>query len=203
MKITRIERIGKKKDKYLIYIDGERSFSIREEDYFKLNLYEKKEVTQEELELIRNDILYNSARSAAIRYVSLMLRCESEVRNKLKTDGYEQSTIDKVIEDLKSLGYINDKLYAQKYVYDRMKLKPKSKRLLRFELQKRGISTEDIEEVLSDFKMNEQDIIESLIKRKFGKYDLNDPKIYKRAFSFLVYRGFNTELINEVLNKMK
>jgi regulatory protein len=202
MKITQIERIGPKKDKYLIYIDDERSFSIREEDYLRLNLYEKKEITNEELEFIRANILYTSARSEAIKYVSLILRCENEIRNKLKNRGYDQHTINSVVSDLKSLGYINDKLYTQKYVYDRMKLKPRSKKLLKFELQKKGVSNEDIDEVLSNWKMDEEDVIENLIKRKFGKYDLNDPKVFKRAYSFLAYRGFSKETINSALKKM-
>lgn len=202
MEITQIERTGRKGDKYLVYIDGERSFIIHAEDYFKLNLYDKKKITKEEIEFIKTNVLYSSAKSKAIRYVSLTLRCEGQVRNKLSMEGYDTEVIDRVIEELKSLGYINDKMYVQKYLYDRIKLKPKSKKLLRYELQKKGVSLEDIDEVLSNWKMNEQDIVEGLIKRKFGKYDLNNPKIIKRVYSFLRHRGFSIEIINDALNNL-
>jgi regulatory protein len=202
MEITQIERIGRKGDRYLVYIDGERTFTIHAEDYFKLNLYEKKKITKEEIEFIKTNIIYSSAKSKATRYVSFTLRCEGQIRNKLKLEGYDIEVIDRVIEDLKSLGYINDKMYVQKYLYDRIKLKPKSKKLLRYELQKKGVSLEDIDEVLSSWKMNEQDVVEGLIKKKFGKYDLSNPKIIKRVYSFLGHRGFSTEIINDALNNM-
>ena len=106
------------------------------------------------------------------------------------------------IEELKSMGYLNDMIYAQKFVYERIKLKPKSKKALSFELKSKGISEDIIETVLNDIDYDEDVVIERLLRKRFRKYDLADSKITKKAYSFLMHRGFNFEDIKRVINKI-
>jgi len=166
-------------------------------------LYEKKDITTDEIEYIKNTVNFLSAKEKAVKYLSLKLHCEKEVRKKLKDDGYENSVIQSVIAELVSMGYINDKIYARKYAYDRSKLKPISRKLLRRELQAKGINKEIIDEVLADWEVDDAAIAESLVKRRFSKYDLSDEKIIKRIYSFLSYRGFSLEIIENIINKYK
>ncbi|HOA55615.1 MAG: RecX family transcriptional regulator [Acetivibrionales bacterium] len=201
MVITSIERSRKHKDKLSVFIDGKFSFTISEEDYLSLNLYEKSEITEETIEYIKNTVNFQKAKARAVRYLSLKIRTEQEVRDKLKSDGYDRECISRVIEELKAIGYINNKLYAQKYVFDRSKLKPMSKRMLKNKLLSKGIPEETADEVLGDWKFEDSDVARSLIKRKFGKYDLNDEKIKKKAYMFLAHRGFDSYTIREVLRE--
>ncbi|HHW48490.1 MAG TPA: regulatory protein RecX [Clostridiaceae bacterium] len=203
MKITAIERNKKNKDRFTVFVDNQPSFTISEEDYLSLNLYEEREITDDEIDYIKNEVNFRRAKSAAVKYLSMKLRNEKEVYLKLLNEGYDSKTADRVVEELKSLGYINDKLYVQKYIFDRSKLKPKSKRLLKLELLNKGIREEDIDEVMADWKPDESVIAENLARKKFGKYDLRDEKIVKRIISFLHHRGFSYEMINEVIRKIK
>ncbi|HEX2944552.1 MAG TPA: regulatory protein RecX [Clostridia bacterium] len=199
MKITSAEKNKKYKDKLSIYVDGKFSFTISEEDYISLNLYEEQELTQETIDYIKNTLNYHEAKSRAVRYLSMKLRTEKEVRDKLSDEGYDDDCADKVVNELKAIGYINNQLYAQKYIFDRSKLKPISKRLMKKELVFRGISEETADEVLQDWKVEDSSVAESLLKRKFGKYDLNDKKILKKAMMFLTHRGFSSDTIREAL----
>ena len=201
MVITSIERSRKHKDKLSVFIDGKFSFTISEEDYLSLNLYEKSEITEETIEYIKNTVNFQKAKARAVRYLSLKIRTEQEVRDKLKSDGYDRECISRVIEELKAIGYINNQLYAQKYVFDRSKLKPMSKRMLKNKLLSKGIPEETADEVLGDWKFEDSDVARSLIKRKFGKYDLNDENIKKKAYMFLAHRGFDSHTIREVLRE--
>ena len=88
MVITSIERSRKHKDKLSVFIDGKFSFTISEEDYLSLNLYEKSEITEETIEYIKNTVNFQKAKARAVRYLSLKIRTEQEVRDKLKSDGY-------------------------------------------------------------------------------------------------------------------
>jgi regulatory protein len=203
MEITSVERNKRYKNRLSVYIDNNYSFSISEEDYICLNLYEKKEITQEELDNIKNNLIFRKAKSSALRYITSKLRSEKEVCTKLSQNGYTDDIIEKVVGELKSIGYINDELYAQKYIYDRSKLKPKSKKMLQFELKNRGISDEIIEGSLAEWKVDDSTLAESLIRRKFGKYNLNDEKIVRRVYAFLQHRGFSFEIINGALNKLR
>jgi regulatory protein len=202
MVITSVERNPKKKGTLGIYVDGQYGFSISEEDFLRLNLYEYKEITKDEINHIKNEINFRRAKSQAVRYLSSKLRSEKEIRIKLENDGFDDNAIDRAIGELKSLGYINDRLYVQKYIYDRSKLKPKSKKLIKLELAAKGISEDIINEELDDWKVDEVLVAEGLIKRKFGKYDLSDEKILKRIYSFLKHRGFSYEVSSQAVKAL-
>ena len=202
MEITSAERNKKNRYRMSIYIDDKFAFTIGEDDFLSMNLYERKEITTEELEYIKNTLNFRSAKVAAVRYLSMKLRTEKEVRQKLHEQGFDSENIESVVEELKGIGYINNKLYAQKFVFDRSKLKPKSKKLLKLELQSRGISSEIADEVLDDWKVDEAIVAEELVKRRFGKYDLQDETVLKKVYMFLNHRGYNRRLIEEVVNKL-
>jgi len=201
LEITSVERNRKYKDKLSVFIDGKFSFNISEDDYLSLNLYEKSEIDEKTIDYIKNTINFQEAKSRAVRYLSLRIRTEKEVRDKLRNEGYDRDCISRVIDELKAIGYINNQLYAQKYVYDRSKLKPMSKKMLKLEMMSKGIPEETAEEVLADWKAEDSDVARSLVKRKFGKYDLRDEKIMKKAYMFLAHRGFSRDTIKEVLRE--
>lgn len=203
MKITSVEKHKKNKDMLSVHVDNAYAFTIAEEDFIGMNLYEMSEITKHQIDHIKDTINFRAAKSAAIKYLSLRVRSEKEVRLKLDMECFDNSVIDTVIEDLKSMGYINDKIYTTKYIYDRSKLKPISKKLLKFELQKKGISEEVINEVLADWEIDEATIAEGLVKRKFGKYDLHDEAVIKKVYSFLLHRGFGYELIEQLVNRLR
>ncbi|MCX7711059.1 MAG: recombination regulator RecX [Clostridia bacterium] len=203
MEITAIERNKKNKDRMSVYIDGQYTFSISEEEFLRLHLYDKKDITAEEVDYIQNDLNFRNAKSTAIRFLSLKYRSEMETGVKLENEGFDNETIEKVLAELKSMGYINDKIYAQKYIFDRSKLKPKAKKMLRYELEAKGISQEILDEVLENWELDEASIAAGLIKKKFGKYDLDDEKILYKAKAFLHHRGFCFSIIEEAIRSMK
>lgn len=201
MKITSIEK-NRKNKRLSVYIDEKFAFTISEEDYLSLNLYENEELTEETVNYIKNTLNFREAKAKAVRYLALKLRTEQEVWSKLHSDGYEPECVDKVISELKAIGYINNKLYAQKYVFDRSKLKPLSKKMMKRELKARGIQEDIIDEVLEDWKVEDDVVAKGLLKRKFGKYDLDDEKVRRRAYMFLMHRGFSVSTVKEALKSM-
>jgi regulatory protein len=201
MMITSVKRNKKNKDRLSVFVDDEFAFSISEDDYLSLNLYEKSEIAEETIEYIKNTVNFNEAKARAVRYLSLQIRTEKEVRDKLESEGYNRECISRVIDELKAIGYINNELYAQKYVYDRSKLSPMSKRMMKLKLMSKGIPEETADEVLADWKAEDTDVARNLVRKKFGKYDLKDEKIINKAYRFLAHRGFNRDTIREVLRE--
>lgn len=199
LEITSTEKSKKNKDRLSVYVDGKFSFTISEDDYISMNLYENPVLSEEKINYIKNTLNFREAKAQAVRYLSMKLRTEQEVQVKLKDEGYDHTCIEQVLEELKSIGYINNKLYAQKYVFDRSKLKPLSKRLMMQELKSKGIPEDVADEVLNDWEIEDHVVAENLLKRKFGKYDLTDEKIRKKAYMFLLHRGFSHDTIAEAL----
>lgn len=201
MEITSVEKKGNNQNKFLVYIEGEYGFTISESDYLRLNLYEKKNITEDEIKYINNVINFSSAKKSAIKYLSRKYRSEKEVESKMNRDGFPKETVESVINELKSMGYINDRIYAQKYIFDRSKLKPKSRKMLKYELKNKGIKQHIIDEVLNESGIDNYAVAKGLVKKKFGKYDLTDEKIIKKACAFLKHRGFEYEIIVDVIKK--
>ena len=199
LKVTSIKKSTKKKGEYLIYVDGRFSFSVPEEEYFKMSLYEKKVLTEDEISHIKTEVLEKNARIKALRYITYKLRTEQETRNKLAAEKFPIDVIDSTINYLKSLGYINDELYVQKYLHDRKKLKPVSQKMLKYQLLKKGVNENIIDDALENYIVDEVFVAESLLKRKFGKYNLKEEKNKKKAYAFLSHRGFSLSIIKEAI----
>jgi regulatory protein len=202
MKITSVEKNKKQHNMLAVFIDNEFSFCIPEDIYLKLGLYEDRELNGDEILEIKRDIISACARECAVKFIQIKIRSVNDVREKLRFEGYDRELVEMVLEDLIALGYLNDRLYARKYVFDRKILKPKSKRMLRHELMSRGIDEEIIDDVLSELKIDDVTTAEGLVKRKFGKYDFNDEKLIRRIYYFLRQRGYGDEVIEEVIKKM-
>jgi regulatory protein len=203
LRVTAIKSNKTDKRKISVYIDDEFSFSINADDFLSLNFYEAKEIDEEDLRNIKDTVEFNEAKIKAVRYLSLKLHSKKEVRNKLKLDGFKDGIIQKVLEELTSMGYVDDKVFAGKYICDRSKLKPVSRKLLVYELQSKGISKEIIEEEFSECGTNDAEAAEIITRKRFGKSDFSDEKTDKKIQAFLNYRGFSRDIINEIIEKLK
>jgi len=185
-----------------IYINDVYAFSMPAEEYYRMNLYERTELSQEDINFINDEINAKLAKQMSIRMLALKDRSENEIKNKLTQQGFDNEVIDKTILQLKSMGYINDMLYTRKYISDRLKLKPKSKRALFFELKRKGISDDTIEEALDETQLDEPLLAYRLAKKKYGKYDVFELAIQRKIVSFLSHRGFSYDVIHETIKQM-
>ncbi|HZK27948.1 MAG TPA: regulatory protein RecX [Thermoclostridium sp.] len=203
MKITSAIKQKNNPNMIQIHIDDSYAFSIPEEEYIRMNLYEKQELNSEEIRVIREEVNVQFAKQRALRILTIRYRTEYEIKEKLTSLGFDIESVDAAILQLKSMGYINDRLFATKYISDRLKLKPRSKRALNFELKKKGISPDIIEQVIDEFEIDESVIAYRLARKKYGKYDMDDQKIQRRVISFLSHKGFSYEIIKGAMEQMK
>lgn len=176
-----------------IYIDENYAFSVPKEDYIRLGLYEKEEKTQDEIERIRQEVVLRAAREKATGYLMYRDRSEGEVIEKLINAGFDKDIAQEAASALKTLGYIDDNRYARKYITDRLKNKAMSRKAIRFELERKGISSQIIEEALSETEVNEDEIALRTAKKKFGKYDVKDEKVRQKIMRYLCHKGFSVE----------
>lgn len=201
MKITSVEKT-RNKNMVRIYIDDSYSFTIPEEDYIKNNLYEETEISQEKLELIRNNVLVHAARERAVRFLTFRDRSEHEIHNKLIEVGFDEYVASKATNELKTIGYLDDTRFAMKYLSERIRTKALSKKSLGFELRNKGIAQEIIEKALSEFEIDDYEIALREAKKKFAKYDLKDKKVEQRLYRFLLHRGFSYEIVGKVMREL-
>ncbi len=71
MEITSAEKSKKNKDRLSIHVDGRFAFTISEEDYLSMHLYDDPVLTGEKIEYIKNTLNFRDAKSLAVRYLSV------------------------------------------------------------------------------------------------------------------------------------
>ncbi|RKY87718.1 hypothetical protein DRQ09_03995, partial [candidate division KSB1 bacterium] len=96
----------------------------------------------------------------------------------------------------------NDREFARRFVNNFMNKKPSGRKLVSFELRKRGISEQIIEEELDSFfsKIDEKELAYRALKKKLKSltnFSINGRK--KKVSDFLFRRGFSWEIIDEVI----
>ena len=135
-------------------------------------------------------------------YCSSAEHCIWEVRRKLDHWEIPENDCTKIIAKLVKEGYIDERRYCHAYVNDKSKYDKWGGYKIRFELEKRNIPDEIIQEALSSIIPEEnQERLQQLLaaKRKSVK-GKSDYEINQKLIRFAMGRGFSPDEINEVLN---
>ncbi|NLU53165.1 MAG: regulatory protein RecX [Clostridiaceae bacterium] len=202
MTITSIEPTKDKK-MMRVFIDNRYAFSIPSDEYIRSHLYEEEEISEEKLQHIKKNVLVRAAREKAVRFLIARDRSEGEIIQKLIDAGFDRDVANCAAEELKAIGYIDDSRYAMKYIAERIRDKALSKKALRYELERKKISAEIIEQTLSEFETNDEEVALRAARKKFGKYNLDDVKIQQKLLRFLYHRGFSHDIAKKVLNILR
>lgn len=138
----------------------------------------------------------------ALTYLEKGIQTEKGIREYLKRKGYLDESIDKTIEKLLEYGYIDDGIYVENYIktYENKK----GKKLLKFELLKKGVKQETIEEKLEDMlSFDDEKNTCIILAKKYLKNKEVDLKTKQKLFSYLMGKGFPSSVINEVIKELK
>lgn len=204
MTITRIEKQTNNQKRYSIYIDEKFAFGVSEEDLIYFKLKENSEITEQRYNYIMEYVIYTKAKDKAYKFLGYKARSEKEVRDKLIKENYPQEIIDRIIELFKHYNYINDENYTKAYINDRIKFKPRAKRMLKYELAQKGIDSDTIENIIDSSNIDETDIAINLLQKKLKNKKDIEQKEKQRIYNYMLRRGFDYETINkafkEVLN---
>lgn len=198
MIITKVEIQKKDKNRVNLYVDDEFFCGLSLETILKNHIKEKQEISNEFLSFLKNESEFSVAMSKAGNYLSKVQKTEKEVRDYLFKKGFEQQMIFEVVKKLKDFGYIDDSLYAKSFV--KFKSKSSGSKKIAFELVKKGIDQNLIEENISCIK-SEVDTANNLLSKYLKNKNL-DLKTKQKAYRFLLSKGFKNDDILICLKKV-
>ena len=113
--------------------------------------------------------------------------------------------IDAVVENLKKKDMINDLEFARSWVEARRRSQNKGIRAIKAELYQKGIDKEIIESMDNgQWTMdNEKQLAQKALEKKLKVWRNLDPqKLKQKATEFLLRRGFEYEIVKEVIEKL-
>ena len=137
------------------------------------------------------------------RLLSVRPRSEKELRGRLLGKNFDGAVVNSVISFLKERNIVNDARFAWLWIESRMNTRPSGKMLLRRELEEKGISGDIIESALREAGEKEGKTARAIAEDVLGKAEPHlKEKAKAKLFGLLARRGFNSEVIEEVMNEV-
>lgn len=207
MKITALEPQKNDPERLDLHVDGEFRFGIALEVVMGAGLRVGDEITPERLaELERQDVRWK-AREAALGLLAYRPRTAQELRRRLARKSFPNDVVEATVADLAAKGFIDDAEFAAMFVRDRVRSRPRGKRLLVQELRARGVAAgtavRAVERTLADEDRSESELALEAARAWARR---NPPSRHgaegedrlvrkRRLYGYLARRGFDAEAI--------
>lgn len=199
--------------RFNIFLDGEFAFGADEDLVVDRRLVVGKELAPSDVEQLIKETEVGKLMGRMYRLFSIRQRSEKEVRDylrklsfKRKFKGQEEISpfiINATIELMKRKDLVNDLEFAKAWVESRRK--KRGPRILKQELFQKGIDREIIEEVISGqgTLYSGQEVAKQLLDKKMKVWkNLSPLELKKKSYEFLTRRGFEYEVVKDVIEKM-
>ena len=203
-----LQTIEKRGNKIILNFDELERLEIYYDVYLNFSLFKGDDITSKEIDKIKITNAEFEVKNSAFRYLSNRSHSALELKTKLKKKGFDSEIIETVILELKDKKYLNDFTFAENFVRNRVERRKEGIVKITSELYKKGITREIIAEVtesISENPKNYENAFE-LGKSKFEKIqkrgETDKNKIKSKLFNFLRGRGFTSDVIFEVINKL-
>jgi len=140
-----------------------------------------------------------------LKFLSFRARSEFEINEYMLRKGWNEETRKEVLEKLKILKLLDDEAFARQWIGYRTHSRPKGRSLVKMELRKKGVNKEIIDKLLSEERGSAS---EKILAEKYGRAKLkrfkNLPALEakRKLYSALMIRGFNGEIVGEVVDKL-
>ena len=143
-----------------------------------------------------------TVRECALALLEFRDRTERELRQKLKEREYSAEEINETVLFLKEYRYLDDEAYADRYI--RSCAARKSRRQIRADLERKGVSREIIDLQLQEKTVDEDSQIRKLLQKKgYVPGKRLEPAEYRRIMGALGRRGFSGEAIRKAMENMR
>ena len=140
-----------------------------------------------------------SAFSGALIYLARRPRTIYEVAEWLSRKGVPEEDHSPIIEKLTSLKLLNDFEYACSFIRTRNLIKPRSTRVLRMELLKKGVSAADINAALEVVPVDETLFARQILAKNEWKWTALEKRAQnQKKKEFLLRKGYSWKIINNI-----
>lgn len=153
---------------------------------------------------LRAEDTRQKAYDRALHFLSYRPRSGGELQRHLADAGFEPDVVQEALARLAAQGYLNDAEFAQFWVENRQRFRPKGARALRQELRQRGLDADTIAAALDGLDAAEDAYqAASPRARQLAGLARTDPADFRRKMSaFLLRRGFDYDVSAEAVNRL-
>ncbi|GAB4131131.1 MAG: hypothetical protein Fur0041_01150 [Bacteroidia bacterium] len=131
-------------------------------------------------------------------------RCQQEVRDKLYSWGQHEASVENIIAELISGGYISEERYAAAFARGKFRIKKWGRIKIKIELKKKKVSDVCIRKALQEIDDAEyMRVLKKEVNDKWKSEKEKHPlkKKYK-VMRYLISRGFEPDLVSDAVSSL-
>ena len=198
--ITAIKVQRRNPQRVAIYLDGEFAFGLARIVAAWLNI--GKELSDEDILKFKAQDTLEVAYQKALHFISYRPRATAEVQKKLVEKGFSEAVVVDTLDRLQRNGLLNDAQFAQAWVENRMTFRPRSRRVMAFELRQKGLVDETIDQALGE-QVDEESLAYQAGQRQARRLAGLELKEFRvKLGAFLGRRGFSYDVVRPVVDRL-
>lgn len=199
--ITAIKAQKGRKDRVNVFLNGRYSLGLSLAVIEEAGVRVGKRLTDHEIESLAKSELLCRSFNTALHYLSYRPRSEAELRTRLHRRNFDHDTIEMVIVKLKEQQLLDDAAFAQFWKENRDFFSPRSKRLIKLELRRKGVASEVTDKATLELD-DEASAYQAALK-KSQTWTNSDYQSFRRKLGgFLQRRGFSYQVIGSIVERL-
>ena len=202
MKITNIEP-QRNKDRVNVYVDDLFTSGIDLELKYKHKLEVGMEVDDNFIQEVLKSEEQNKVINHALNLLSFRQRSEKEIYTALKRKDYDEIYIENAIDYCRRQKFLDDRAFAKAFIKDKLNLNQLGEQRIKYELQRKGVSQNIIDDVLVLDRDDQYEAAFKLAEKKLPSYRNDDRNAaYRKLSGFLQRKGYSFEIVSKVVKEI-
>lgn len=193
MRVTSITPQKKDPTRVSVSIDDSFWIGMAANTLAKIGIQVGTALTPERKEYIEHEVVFDEGLSRALHYLSYRMRSEEEIRTKLAD--YEPELTERIIEQLRGYGYVDDAQLAAEIV-EGAKASRRGPQWAYTKAYKLGVSKQMMKTALDDYSEEDQIAIATQYCQE-NNLLLPKDKLWRR----LAGRGFNFDIVGIIVEE--
>ena len=196
--ITDIQAQKRNRNRVNIYLGGQYAFSLDKMAAAWLTI--GRTLSDEDITRLQKKDEFQTALSRALHFLSYRARSHQEMLTYLNNKGFEPAVIEHVIDRLKEEKLVDDLDFAQNWLDNRQRFRPRSQSLMKLELRQKGVAEPEIEQALQSSNLDDSELALNAGRKLSRRYQALDKVEFTRKLgAALQRRGFSYGVVRECL----
>lgn len=197
--------LKKNKTEYDVIIDSNQKLTVDTDILIKFSINKGMEVDEEWLQRLADEGDFYTAYVYALRLLSIKGRTTGEIKNKLLHRKHSIETINRILDKLTDMGYINDEKYIEDFINEKSLLPGMSRKAMFYKLLYKGLDKYLLEKKFNEAEIDDFNTAIMAAKKKVKTIAGDEKVIRNKLYSYLKGKGYYDDIcymaINTVLDR--
>lgn len=199
--ITAIKAQKRNPQRVNIYLNGEFAFGLSR--FVAAWLEPGRKLSEAEIRKLQEDDTYEVAIQKAVQFINHRPRSIEETRRRLKEKGFDNAVIETTLQKLIDQRWLDDLDFSRQWIENRNTFRPRSDRLLSYELRQKGVAENIITQALEEYGGDENELAyQAGIKKARQCRQETRLDFLKKVGGYLGRRGFHYGIVKPTVERL-